>query len=38
MVQTIPNARLVTVANAAHGVPYDNPDGFPEAVREFLKG
>jgi pimeloyl-ACP methyl ester carboxylesterase len=38
MVQTIPNARLVTVANAAHGVPYDNPDGFLEAVREFLDG
>ena len=38
MVQTIPNARLVTVANAAHGVPYDNPEGFLEAVREFLEG
>ena len=38
MVATIPDARLVTVANAGHGVPYDAPEGFLSAVREFLKG
>jgi pimeloyl-ACP methyl ester carboxylesterase len=34
----IPDARLVTVANAGHGVPYDAPEGFLAAVREFSKG
>lgn len=38
MARTIPDARLVTVANAGHGVPYDAPEGFLAAVREFLKG
>ncbi len=38
MVRTIPDARLVTVTNAGHGVPYDAPEGFLAAVREFLKG
>ena len=38
MVRTIPDARLVTVANAGHGVPYDAPEGFLAAVREFLEG
>jgi esterase len=38
MVATILNARLVTVANAGHGVPYDSPEGFLAAVREFLEG
>lgn len=38
MVQTIPDARLATVANAGHGVPYDAPEGFLAAVREFLRG
>ncbi len=38
MLQTIPDARLATVANAGHGVPYDAPDGFLAAAREFLKG
>ena len=38
MVATIPDARLVTVANAGHGVPYDAPEGFLAAVREFLEG
>ncbi len=38
MVATIPHARLVTVANAGHGVPYDAPEGFLAAVREFLEG
>ena len=37
MVRTIPDARLVTVANAGHGVPYDAPEGFLAAVREFLE-
>jgi len=38
MLQTIPDARLVTVAAAGHGVPYDAPEGFLAAVRGFLKG
>jgi esterase len=38
MVRTIQDARLVTVANAGHGVPYDAPEGFLAAVREFLEG
>jgi len=38
MVRTIPDARLATVADAGHGVPYDAPEGFLATVREFLKG
>jgi esterase len=38
MVRTIPDARLVTVANAGHSVPLDAPEGFLAAVREFLEG
>jgi non-heme chloroperoxidase len=38
MVRTIPDAHLVTVADAGHGVPLDAPEGFVAAVREFLKG
>ena len=38
MVGTIPDARLATVANAGHGVPYDAPEAFLAGVREFLKG
>jgi len=38
MARTIPDARLATVTNAGHGVPYDAPEGFLAAVREFLKG
>lgn len=38
MVQTIPDARLDTVANSGHSVPLDAPDGFLAAAREFLKG
>jgi esterase len=38
MVRTIPDARLVTVADAGHGVPYEAPEGFLAAVREFLEG
>ena len=37
MARTIAGARLVTVANAGHGVPYDAPEGFLTAVRGFLK-
>jgi pimeloyl-ACP methyl ester carboxylesterase len=38
MVQTIPDARLDTVAGSGHSVPLDKPDGFLEAARAFLKG
>ena len=38
MVRTIPDAHLVTVADAGHGVPLDAPEGFLAAAREFLKG
>lgn len=38
MVRTIPDARLSTVADAGHGVPYDAPEGFLMVVREFLRG
>ena len=37
MVRTIPDARLVIVANAGHSVPLDAPEGFLAAVREFLR-
>jgi pimeloyl-ACP methyl ester carboxylesterase len=37
MVQTMPNARLATVADAGHGVPYDAPAAFLAAVRNFLE-
>jgi pimeloyl-ACP methyl ester carboxylesterase len=32
----VPNCRLVEVPNAAHGVPFENPAGFTQAIREFL--
>jgi len=38
MIETIPDARLVTVENSGHSVPLDAPDGFLEAARGFLKG
>ncbi|HEY2660492.1 MAG TPA: alpha/beta hydrolase [Caulobacteraceae bacterium] len=38
MLQTIPDARLATVADAGHGVPYDAPEGFLAVARGFLKG
>ena len=38
MIRTLPDARLVTVPNGGHGVPYDNPEGFLAAVHEFLEG
>ena len=33
----IPNSRLSVVAGAGHSVMGDNPDGFAQAVQEFLK-
>ena len=36
MQRVVPNARLVEVAGAGHTVPLDNPEGFEEAVMEFL--
>lgn len=38
MLETIPHARLATVAGSGHSVPLDRPDGFLEAARDFLKG
>ena len=32
----MPRTRLVVVPGAGHSVPGDNPDGFTEAVQEFL--
>ncbi len=36
MVREIPNCRMVTVPNAGHSIPLDNPRGFIEAVQTFL--
>jgi esterase len=36
MVATIPDCRLVEVADAGHSVPLDNPPGFRAAVEPFL--
>jgi esterase len=38
MVRTVPDARLAVVADAGHGVPFDAPEAFLAAVRQFLKG
>jgi esterase len=38
MVETMPDCRLVTVPDAGHSVPLDNPQGFIAAVRPFLVG
>jgi pimeloyl-ACP methyl ester carboxylesterase len=38
MIQTIPQARLASVANSGHAVPLDAPDGFLAAARTFLNG
>ena len=38
IVEVIPNARLVHVEQASHMVMEDNPQGFLEAVVEFLVG
>ncbi len=36
MTHVMPNCTLVTVQNAGHAIPLDNPTGFIEAVRPFL--
>jgi pimeloyl-ACP methyl ester carboxylesterase len=36
MVDSIPNCRLVEVANSGHGVSLDNPRGLVDALRSFL--
>ena len=33
-----PNVRLVTIPDAGHWLHSDNPDGFFEAIRDFLEG
>jgi len=38
MIELIPDGRFVTVPDAGHTVPQDNPAGFLAAVREFLEG
>jgi pimeloyl-ACP methyl ester carboxylesterase len=38
MIDTIPDARLVTVERSGHSVPLDSPDGFLAAARGFLRG
>ena len=37
MVELMPDSRFVTVPDAGHTVPQDNPAGFLEAVRGFLR-
>ncbi len=37
MVAEIPDCRLVTVQESGHSVPLDNPPGFRESVRGFLR-
>ena len=37
MAKAIPNSRIATIANAGHGVPYDAPEAFLHAVRDFLE-
>jgi pimeloyl-ACP methyl ester carboxylesterase len=36
MAQTMPNCKLVTVPDAGHSIPLDNPSGFIAAVKPFL--
>ncbi|HEV2363009.1 MAG TPA: alpha/beta hydrolase [Caulobacteraceae bacterium] len=38
MIETIPDARLETVAESGHSIPLDAPDGFLAAARRFLTG
>ena len=35
MVAAIPNAQLVEV-DAEHAVPYENPEGFYQAIKDFI--
>jgi len=37
MLNVIPDARLVTIPAASHAVPYDAPNEFEAAVRDFLR-
>lgn len=37
MAQTIPNARLVEIADAGHGVNWDNAPSFNEVIRSFVR-
>jgi len=37
VVESIPNCRLVEVADSGHGIPLDNPRGFQDALRGFLQ-
>lgn len=36
MTQTMPSCKLVTVPDAGHSIPLDNPQGFIAAVKPFL--
>jgi pimeloyl-ACP methyl ester carboxylesterase len=36
LVSKLPNARLVVIADGAHGLIFDAPDAFNEAVCAFL--
>ena len=36
MAAAMPNARVVSIPDAGHWVPLDNPSGFARAVRDFL--
>jgi pimeloyl-ACP methyl ester carboxylesterase len=38
MVKEIPDARLIELPKSGHQVPFDNPEAFSKAVREFLGG
>jgi pimeloyl-ACP methyl ester carboxylesterase len=38
MTEVMPNCTLVTVPDAGHSIPLDNPQGFIDAVRPFLLG
>ncbi len=33
----LPTARVVTIPNAAHGSPRENPDAVNQVVRQFLR-
>ena len=37
MARTIPNASLVEIAAAGHGVNWDNTPAFNEAIRTFVR-
>jgi pimeloyl-ACP methyl ester carboxylesterase len=37
MAKTIPNARLITIPNAGHGLNWENPEAFNAALIEFFQ-